>query len=798
MRNWLSIVLLLSIACCSMACSTKNEGALSNFDRGISGAFTVDTEPGTGLFTPALAVDENGANTTVTVSAQNAEQLSAAYLHLHYDARRFSPAQVEFSTYLGSTDEVLSLAVTSQAGDVPLGLAQIPETGVLPRTGNGVLATVHFTHTPFTSPRGTSGAPAGTRNKVDDLAITVQTATSATLAWTEKNVGDYDNNGMVGISDLTPLAILFGHSVASASDPVWAAMVDGSGDNTISVADLAPIGQNFGDRCDGYCLYTDASSSTLYNSSGIHAPRPALASINRKAPVPYSFTATFANGAQPEFSVRPILASDLTHPGPDSNHRTLIQDVPGAPEPPTNLVAVGNEGLGERTISLTWTLSTSTDVIKYEIYRKTTAGSSWAKIADATSTQTQYTNIDPSFTSQSYDYRMLAKDVTDQASGWSVTTSATPYLPPTLDPPLNPAAAPSGSKALAIDVTWDKPTNNYGTGFRVYRKGPGEGSFTALTPDIAFSVTKLVNEGLTTGQTYEYYVKTLHGTEESAACSTVNSIPSTDVQPIQITSVTTDKTTHLAGGSEGTAQITLVTDPDPADSYSWSGPGDFSSTSVKNPTWKPNASTSNGKVTLSVTVTLGATNATMPIDMYVTGESIKKSYAGRDGTTRPVGDPAGSGIAPDTTLTATDYLEPLSIGGAISAGTGTLHDVFAGHAVLFDEWELWCGPCKAEFPELDDYGEAYRDLGFLFVANSSDPGAGYGINDIKAWFQGNAIDFCDEYHGNIYAATWAKLGADGYIPFNVLIDRDGMVRKVGGQANGADWAACIKEITGAP
>jgi len=667
-----------------MACSTKNEGALSNIGHGISGAFAVDTEPGTGLFTPALAVNDNGADTVVTVSAQNAEQLAAAYLHLHYDTQLYSPERVEFSTFLGSSTEVLSLALTDQSGDVPLGLAQIPSTGVLPRTGNGILATVHFSHEPFVAPRGASGAPSGTRNKVDDLAITAQTATSASLHWTERNIGDYDNSGTVGVSDLTPLAILFGHAVASASDPVWAAMVDGNGDGSVGIGDLAPIGQNFADRLDGYCVYIDAASKQLYNTSGIHATRPAYASINHKVPVTYSFSPTFANGATPVFTVRPMLASDMAHPGVASNLCSLITAVPGAPEPPTNLTATGSLAIGAKTIHLTWTLSTSTDVMKYEIYRKTTSGSSWAKVADATSIQTQYSDVDSSFTSQSYDYRMLAKDVSDLSSAYGNTASATPYLPPTLDPPLNPAAAPSGSRALAIDVTWEKPGNNYGSGFRVYRKAQGESSFTKLTPDLPFTAVKLVNEGLTLGQTYEYYVKTLSGTEESAACATVNSIPSTAQQPIAITSLTTDKTTHLAGGAEGTAQLTLVTDPDPADTYSWTGDGDFSSTSVQNPTWKPNAGTKLGKVTLSVTVTLGTTHATMPIDMYVTSESIKTDFSGGG----PVGSPPGSGIAPDYPMSALQYLHPLSEGGDITAASGTFYDKIDGKVVLYDRWEL--------------------------------------------------------------------------------------------------------------
>ncbi len=77
----------------------------------------------------------------------------------------------------------------------------------------------------------------------------------------------------------------------------------------------------------------------------------------------------------------------------------------------------------------------------------------------------------------------------------------------------------------------------------------------------------------------------------------VNAVPSAAVLPINIESITTDKTTHHSSGNEDPAQLTVVTAPDTQDSVTWSGPGDFSSTSVLNPTWKPNGSTPKGKVT---------------------------------------------------------------------------------------------------------------------------------------------------------------------------------------------------------
>lgn len=674
-----------------MACSTKNEGTLAGMDRTSSGAFTVETEPGLGDFTPALEVSSGATATTVTISARDAVELAAAYLHLHYDTSRFSPESVAFSTFLGRESEVLSLALTDQPGDVPLGMAQIASTGVTPRTGNGVLAVVRFRHLPFTAAKAISGAPSGTRNKVTDLSITAQTSTTATLAWTEKNVGDYNNNGTVGITDLTPLAIMFGQDVTSAADPVWAALVDGNGDGTLGIADLTPIGQNFGDRCDGYLVYLDANSSVLYNSSGIHAARPGPGTFDPKVPVAYEFSATFTAGSDPEFSVRPALASDLNHPGPDSNHVNLVVDVPGPPDAPSNLTAEAGQPVGEKTVHLTWNLSPSADVMKYELFRKPTSGSSWVKVAECSSLDTACYDTDDTFTAQSYDYRMLARDVADQTSGWSNTVSATPYLPPSLEPPINVAANPSSGTTQAIDVTWDKPANDYGTGFRVYCQGPGQSSYSAVSPVINFDANplKFTHTSLTEGQTYQYYVITLNGVNESGPSQTASAQPSSSVLPISIESIATDKTTHHSGGTEDPAQLTVVTAPDSQDTVEWTGPGEFSSTSDLNPTWKPNGSTPKGKVTLTCTVTLGSNSDSATIDLYVTGQTIKKNWQGRDGQNYQIGDPAGSGICPDINFNGFKYLEPINDGGDITDATGTFYEKIDGKAVLFDWWELW-------------------------------------------------------------------------------------------------------------
>jgi PKD repeat protein len=88
-------------------------------------------------------------------------------------------------------------------------------------------------------------------------------STTANLRWGHYMKGDYDQNGLVTISDLTPLGIHFGKSSAEPGDPFnkesIESIVDGDSNGLINIADVTPIGQNFGRRVEGYRLYSSAN-----------------------------------------------------------------------------------------------------------------------------------------------------------------------------------------------------------------------------------------------------------------------------------------------------------------------------------------------------------------------------------------------------------------------------------------------------------------------------------------------------------------------------------------------------------
>lgn len=105
--------------------------------------------------------------------------------------------------------------------------------------------------------RAASAPPAGARNAVGDLALVGSEALGFRLEWTYVNVGDYDRNGEVGVSDLTPVGLHFG---AREGDPYWeeARVADGDGNGEINVSDITPIGQNFLSQMTGYEVFSSA------------------------------------------------------------------------------------------------------------------------------------------------------------------------------------------------------------------------------------------------------------------------------------------------------------------------------------------------------------------------------------------------------------------------------------------------------------------------------------------------------------------------------------------------------------
>ncbi len=148
--------------------------------------------------------------------------------------------------------------------------------------------------------------------------------TGVSLTWIERCSGDYDMNGVVGVSDLTPIGLFFQDSVSyddaeehggfaawPSGDPQgegagnWRlARVDGNADATVSLQDLTSIAVHFNQRLHGYRVYRRFEGETgftllanpLDEDSPLTVPRPGSSEIDLTGAVDYNFSDDFGLG----------------------------------------------------------------------------------------------------------------------------------------------------------------------------------------------------------------------------------------------------------------------------------------------------------------------------------------------------------------------------------------------------------------------------------------------------------------------------------------------------------------------
>ncbi len=103
-----------------------------------------------------------------------------------------------------------------------------------------------------------SSPPTGEVNSVNDLGVTQGIGSTWKLTWHYKNAGDYNQDGIVNVADITPLASHFTEEVTGGDNSLQA-VIDGSGDGKVNIADVTPIAAHFGSECTGYAV-TSASA----------------------------------------------------------------------------------------------------------------------------------------------------------------------------------------------------------------------------------------------------------------------------------------------------------------------------------------------------------------------------------------------------------------------------------------------------------------------------------------------------------------------------------------------------------
>jgi hypothetical protein len=126
----------------------------------------------------------------------------------------------------------------------------------------------------------TAAAPSSESSRVSDLAFSDDGAGNLVLKWHYRNMGDYDQNGMVGIPDVTPIAMYYGYSYSPADVNSVLAVIDGNGNGVVDIADITPLAMNFGAQCVEYAL-EDATGEGGDYAEVARIPLPEAASGER-------------------------------------------------------------------------------------------------------------------------------------------------------------------------------------------------------------------------------------------------------------------------------------------------------------------------------------------------------------------------------------------------------------------------------------------------------------------------------------------------------------------------------------
>lgn len=97
-----------------------------------------------------------------------------------------------------------------------------------------------------------------------------------------------------------------------------------------------------------------------------------------------------------------------------------------------------------------------------------------------------------------------------------------------------------------------------------------------------------------------------------------------------------------------------------------------------------------------------------------------------------------------------------------------------GKITIINFWGTWCGPCVDELPHLNEIAKNYADT-VTVIAIHSVEGQKKMPNFLKKNYTDSPIVFSWEQSEDFNGEYYRMLGGEGYYPYTVVLDADGII-----------------------